>query len=60
MGYVTGEGGTPAYLFKDTKQGTIVSLTIGVMNKGWTLLEVRDRDYLLEYAGQRYVVRQAK
>jgi hypothetical protein len=60
VGRLTGEEGTPVYLFKDTRQGAMVSLTIGVTSKGWTLLEVRERDYLLEFAGQRYVVRQGK
>lgn len=60
VGYVVGEGGTRSYLFKDTKQGTMVSLSPGVESKGWTLLEVRDKDYLLEYDGERYVVRQGK
>ena len=60
VGYVVGEGGTRVYLFKDARQGTMVSLSPGLQAKGWTLLEVRDKDYLLEYDGARYVVPQAR
>ena len=57
MGYVVEQNGTRSYLFKDTRTRMVLSLKPGSAAKGWRLLEVRERDFLLEFEGQPYIIK---
>lgn len=60
LGYVVESDGPPSYAFKDARSGAVFSLRPGQENRGWRLLEVRGNTFLLESAGQRYVVEGGK
>jgi uncharacterized protein YdeI (BOF family) len=57
MGYVVEQNETRSYLFKDTRTRMVLSLKPGAAAKGWRLLEVRERDFLLEFEGQPYIIK---
>jgi hypothetical protein len=57
VGFVIGEGGAPSYVFKDTKANAVLTLVPKVENKGWLLLEVRDKEFLLRHQGSEYLVK---
>jgi hypothetical protein len=57
MGYVVEQNGTRSYLFKDLRTRGVWSLKSGAVNKGWRLMEVRERDFLLEFEGQPYIIK---
>jgi hypothetical protein len=57
MGYVVEQNGTRSYIFKDLRTRAVLSLKQGTVNKGWRLLEVRERDFLLEFDGQPYIIK---
>ena len=57
IGYVVEQNGTPSYLFKDTRARAVFSLKAGSVNKGWKLIEVRERDFLLEFGGKPYILK---
>ena len=57
MGYVVEQNETRSYLFKDMRARMVLSLKPGSAAKGWRLLEVRERDFLLEFEGQAYIIK---
>jgi hypothetical protein len=57
VGFVIGEGGSPSYVFKDTKTNSVLTLVPKVENKGWTLQEIREKEFLLVFKGTEYVVK---
>jgi hypothetical protein len=57
VGFVIGEGGTPSYVFKDTKANIVLTLVPKVENKGWLLREIREKEFLLVFKGTEYVVK---
>lgn len=57
VGFVIGEDGEPSYIFKDTRSGSVLTLVPKVENRGWTLREVRDAEFLLANQGTEYVVK---
>jgi hypothetical protein len=57
VGFVIGEGGSPSYVFKDTKTNTVLTLVPKVENKGWLLQEIREKEFLLVFKGTEYVVK---
>jgi hypothetical protein len=57
VGFVIGEGGTPSYIFKDTKSNAVLTLIPMVQNKGWTLREIREKEFVLVYNGSEFVVK---
>jgi len=57
IGYVVEQNGARSYLFKDTRARTVLSLRTGAENKGWKLVEVRERDFLLEFGGKPYIIK---
>jgi len=57
VGFVIGEGGSPSYVFKDTKTNAVLTLVPKVENKGWLLSEIREKEFLLVYKGTEYVVK---
>ena len=57
VGFVIGEGGSPSYVFKDTKTNSVLTLVPKVENKGWLLREVREKEFLLTFKGTEYVVK---
>ena len=57
VGFVIGEGGSPSYVFKDTKTNTVLTLVPKVENKGWLLREIRDKEFLLVFKGTEYMVK---
>jgi hypothetical protein len=57
VGFVIGEGGSPSYVFKDTKTNSVLTLVPMVENKGWLLQEIREKEFLLVFKGTEYVVK---
>jgi hypothetical protein len=57
VGFVIGEGGSPSYVFKDTKTNAVLTLVPKVENKGWLLQEIREKEFLLVFKGAEYVVK---
>jgi hypothetical protein len=57
VGFVIGEGGSSSYVFKDTKTNAVLTLVPKLENKGWLLLEIREREFLLVFDGTEYVVK---
>jgi hypothetical protein len=57
VGFVIGEGGNPSYIFKDTKSNVVLTLVPNVVNKGWLLREIREKEFLLVYEGAEFVVK---
>lgn len=57
VGFVIGEGGTPSYVFKDTKANAVLTLVPKVENKGWLLKEIREKEFLLVFKGAEYTVK---
>jgi hypothetical protein len=55
-GYVVGEDGVRYYVFKDTRANAVISLSLGVENKDWKLLEVTEDLFVLEHRGKSYLV----
>ncbi len=60
IGFVIDEKGDPTYIFKDTRAGSVIPLTLRKENKGWTLLEVREKEFLLAFEAKRYTVKRGK
>jgi len=60
IGFVIDEKGDPTYIFKDIRAGAVIPLTLRKENKGWTLLEVREREFLLAFDAKRYIVKRGK
>jgi hypothetical protein len=58
LGYVVASDGLSTYAFKDTRNGTVFSLRPGQESKGWHLVEVRGKEFVLEFAGQMYIIEQ--
>jgi hypothetical protein len=56
-GYVVGEDGVRYYVFKDSRRNAVISVALGVENKGWKLLEVTEKGFVLEHEGKAYLVR---
>jgi len=57
IGYVVEQNGARSYIFKDTRTRTVFSLKAGAVNKGWKLVEARERDFLLECGGKTYIIK---
>ena len=57
IGYVVEQNAARSYIFKDTRTRTVFSLKAGSANKGWKLLEARERDFLLEFGGKPYIIK---
>lgn len=55
-GYIVGADGVRYYVFKDTRRNTVISVSLGVENKGWKLLEVSEVGFILEHEGKAYLV----
>jgi hypothetical protein len=51
------QAGTPSYVFKDTRARAVFALKVGIPNKGWKLLEAREREFLLEFSGKPYIIK---
>lgn len=58
IGFIGEEKGSRSYLFKDSNTGKILSLALGVESKGWKLLEVTSEQFLLEFDGKKYIIKQ--
>ena len=56
VGFVENDEGTVQWIFKDTRDGTVISLAPGATSRGWTLVEVQDREFRLDFEGATYAV----
>jgi hypothetical protein len=57
IGYVLDEKGEKKYFFKDTRGNQVLTLTLGKDNgKGWKLVSVGEKSYILENKGTAYTV----
>ena len=48
--------GTVSWIFKDVQTGVVISLAPGATNRGWTLVEVQEREFRLAFQGSTYTV----
>ena len=60
VGFVENDTGTISWIFKDIPSGTVVSLAPGATSRGWTLVEVGDREFRLSYQGTMYAIPRGK
>ena len=60
MGFVGDEEGSRSYLFKDSRTGKVLSIALGSESRGWKLLKATDKEFLLEFEGKKYIIKQNK
>jgi len=56
LGVLTGDDGVKTYLFKYLPSAKALTLTPGVENQGWTLVQVTDQSFALRGPGGMYAV----
>ena len=56
VGFVEASAGTVSWIFKDVQTGVVISLAPGATNRGWTLVEVQEREFRLTFQGSTYTV----
>ena len=56
VGYIAEEEGGRSYIFKNTNTRTMLTLQLNREYKGWTLLEVTETEFLLEFEGNEYII----
>ncbi len=60
MGFISSENGDRSYLFKDKKTSRVFAMAPGSEKEGIKLLAVTSEGFLVEYKGERYLVKQYK
>ena len=56
VGFVQSGDGTASWIFKDTQTGSVITLNPGATSRGWTLVEVRDGEFLLAFEGTTHTI----
>ena len=55
-GFFAGEDGQRLYLFKDERTASMIILPLGGEDEGWTLLEISDKGFLMEFQEKLYII----
>lgn len=56
MGFIVGKGDIREYMFKDNRNGQVISVALGGRSKGWKLFEISAERFLFEYEGKKYSI----
>lgn len=56
IGYIVVAEEEGKHYFKDTRKNTVIKLSAGQPDAGWSIIEITDSYFLLEYEQKRYII----
>ncbi len=56
MGFIVGKGDIREYMFKDSRSGKVIFVSLYGRSRGWKLLEIAAERFLFEYEGKKYSI----